>query len=379
MASQTEEQRSRGAEEAHSSSFAPPRSSLSTWPRAILHLDMDAFYVNVHILDQPKDKGIPLIVGGQPDKRGVVASASYEARAKGIRSAMPCSQAVRLCPQVKIVPANWPRIHECSAQVMAILAQYGVVEQMSVDEAYVDVSQQERAEEVVRAVQTAVYTQTRLPCSVGLATSKLVAKVASDHDKPQGCTIVPPGTEAAFMAPLPTRAIWGIGPKTAEKLANLGIQNCGQLATAVRGRLQAALGNMAAELQQRAQGIDPRPVQPHEGPPQSISQEWTFNNDINDPAILRQQLEKMCATIARSLQKRQLVARTVYVKFRWADFTTFTRQRSISVGVDGEADILRIANLIWEEYWPVGQRMRLLGVGVSNLEEATVRQLGFGF
>jgi DNA polymerase-4 len=351
----------------------------SHWQSAILHLDMDAFYVNVHILDHPEDKGIPLIVGGQPDQRGVVASASYEARAKGIRSAMPCSQAVRLCPQVKIVPANWPRINECSAQVMAILEQYGPVEKMSVDEAYVDLIEQERPEEITREVQTAVHTQTHLPCSVGLATSKLVAKVASDHDKPQGCTIVPPGSEASFMAPLPARAIWCIGPKTAEKLAALSIQNCGQLATADLGQLQAALGNLAAELQQRAEGIDPRRVQPYHGPPQSISQEWTFNNDINDPAVLRRQLEKMCQSVSRSLQKRQLVARTIYVKFRWADFTTFTRQKSVTVGIDSDVEIYRLAAVIWEENWPPGQRMRLLGVGVSNLEAAAVRQLGFGF
>ena len=349
------------------------------WPRAILHLDMDAFYVNVHILDHPEDKGIPLIVGGQPDKRGVVASASYEARARGIRSAMPCSQAMRLCPQVKIVPANWPRIHECSAQVMAILEAYGPVEKMSVDEAYVDLSEQEQPEVMAREVQTAVHTQTHLPCSVGLATSKLVAKVASDHDKPQGCAIVSPGQEADFMAPLSTRAIWGIGPKTAEKLSALGIQNCGQLATADLGQLQAALGNLAAELRQRAQGIDPRRVQPQHGPPQSISQEWTFSNDINDSAVLRSQLEKMCRSVARSLQKRQLVARTVYVKFRWADFTTFTRQKSVTVGIDDDVDIYRLADAIWSENWPPGQRMRLLGVGVSNLEEASVRQMGFEF
>jgi DNA polymerase-4 len=349
----------------------------TAWPRAVLHLDMDAFYVNVHILDHPEDKGIPLIVGGQPNKRGVVASASYEARALGIRSAMACSQAVRLCPQVKIVPANWPRINGCSAQVMAILAQYGPVEKMSVDEAYVDLSEQDRPEEVVKEVQTAVQTQTRLPCSVGLATSKLVAKVASDHDKPQGCTIVRPGSEAEFMAPLPTRAIWGIGPKTAEKLATLSIQTCGQLAAANPGQLHALVGNQAAELQQRAQGIDPRSVQPHDGPPQSISQEWTFNTDINDAAILCHQLEKMCASIAQSLQKRTLVARTVYVKFRWADFTTFTRQKSVTVGIDGEQEIYRLAEMIWRENWPEGQRMRLLGVGVSNVEETAVRQLGF--
>ncbi len=355
------------------------RGDEMNWSRAILHLDMDAFYANVHILDHPDDKGISLVVGGQPDQRGVVASASYEARARGIRSAMPCSQAVRLCPQVKIVPANWPRIHECSAQVMGILEQYGPVEKMSVDEAYIDLSAQEHPEEVVREVQAAVYNQTHLPCSVGLATSKLVAKVASDHNKPQGCTVVPPGSEATFMAPLSTRAIWGIGPKTAEKLAALGVHNCGQLATADLGQLQAILGKLAAELQQRAQGIDPRQVQPNYGPPQSISQEWTFNNDINDPAVLRRQLEKMCQSVAKSLQQRQLLARTVYVKFRWADFTTFTRQKSVTVSIDSDVEIYRLATAIWEENWPPGQRMRLLGVGVSNLEEASVRQLGFGF
>jgi DNA polymerase-4 len=280
---------------------------------------------------------------------------------------------------VKIVPANWPRINECSAQVMAILEQYGPVEKMSVDEAYVDLSQQEQPEEVVRQMQTAVQSQTHLPCSVGLATSKLVAKIASDHDKPQGCTIVLPGGEATFMSALPTRAIWGIGPKTAEKLVALGVHNCGQLAIADLGQLQAILGKLAAELQQRAQGIDPRRVQPNYGPPQSISQEWTFNNDSNDPVILRRQLEKMCQSVANSLQKQQFVARTVYVKFRWADFTTFTRQKSVAVGIDSDVEIYRLAAAIWEENWPTGQRMRLLGVGVSNLEEASVRQLGFGF
>ncbi len=350
------------------------------WPRAVLHLDMDAFYANVHILDNPDDKGIPLIIGGQPNQRGVVMSASYEARAFGVHSAMPCSQAVRLVPQVKIVPANWPRIRECSAEVMVILEQYGAVEKMSVDEAYVDLSEQVQPEQVAREIQTAVQTQTHLPCSVGLATSKLVAKVASDHEKPQGCTIVPPTTEAAFMAPLPTRAIWGIGPKTAEKLVHrLEVKTCGQLAAADLGQLIALLGNLGGELKQRAAGIDERAVKPHSGPPQSISQEWTFNTDINDPTILLEHLDKMCQQIAQSVQKRKLTARTVQVKFRWSDFTTFTRQKSVTVGIDEAVDIYRLAEVLWRENWPEGRRMRLLGVGVSNLEETAVRQLGFGF
>jgi DNA polymerase-4 len=347
------------------------------WPRAILHLDMDAFYVNVHILDHPEDAGLPLAIGGQPDQRGVVASASYEARQVGVRSAMPMSTAVRLCPKLKIASANWARIHDCSKQVMAILDTYGPVEPMSVDEAYVDLSAWDNPEEKAGEIKTAVKANTHLPCSVGLASSKLVAKVASDHDKPEGFTVVPPGTEAGFLAPLPTRAIWGIGPRTAEKLANLNILTCEQLALADLGLLQGAFGSQAASLKQRARGVDGRPVQPDRGLAKSISQEWTFNQDVNDPSTLRGQLQKMAHRVAQSLQKRQLVAHTITVKFRWADFTTFTRQRSLGVGTDDAETIYAIAEAIWTEHWPPGQKMRLLGVGVSKIEAPQVRQLGF--
>lgn len=349
------------------------------WSRAILHLDMDAFYVNVHILDHPEDADRPLAIGGQPDQRGVVASASYEARQVGIRSAMPMSTAVRLCPELKIAPANWERIRECSKQVMAILDRYGNVEQMSVDEAYVDLSEWDNPKEKAAEIRTAVKSETNLPCSVGLASSKLVAKVASDHDKPEGFTIVPPGGEAAFLAPLPTRVIWGIGPRTAEKLANLKILTCEQLALADLGLLQGAFGNQAASLKQRARGVDGRSVQPDRGLAKSISQEWTFNQDVADPEKLRSQLHKMAGKVAQSLQKRQLVAHTVTVKFRWADFTTFTRQRSLEVGIDDAESIYAIAEAIWTEHWPPGQKMRLLGVGVSKIEAPQVRQLGFNF
>ncbi|MBK8905914.1 MAG: DNA polymerase IV [Anaerolineaceae bacterium] len=349
------------------------------WERAILHLDMDAFYVNVHILDHPEDVGRPLAIGGQPDQRGVVASASYEARQMGVRSAMPMSTAVRLCPALKIAPANWERIHSCSKQVMAILESFGPVEQMSVDEAYVDLSDWAKPEEKAAEIQTAVKSQTTLPCSVGLASSKLVAKVASDHDKPEGFTVVRPGAEAAFLAPLPTRAIWGIGPRTAEKLAKLNIHTCEQLALADLGLLQGAFGSQAASLRERARGVDGRTVVADRGLAKSISQEWTFNQDVNDPARLRTKLKEMAGDVARSLQKRQLVAHTVTVKFRWADFTTFTRQRSLEVGIDDAETIYTIAEAIWTEHWPPGQKMRLLGVGVSKIEAPTIRQLGFNF
>ncbi len=350
------------------------------WPRAILHLDMDAFYVNVHLLDNPTDRGKPVAVGGKPHQRGVVASASYEARQTGVRSAMPTSTAVRLCPNLILVPANWPRIRECSGQVMDILRRYGPLEQVSVDEAYIDLSDQTAPDKVAAQIRAEVKVNTGLPASVGLATAKLVAKVASDFDKPEGFSVVLPGTEAAFLAPLPVRVIWGIGPKTAEKLAALGIESCGQLAQANVDDLRRRFGKHGHEMQERARGIDGRSVKTERGPAKSISQEWTFNSDIGDPAVLREKLRQMCGKVAQSVQKRSLVAHTVTVKFRWSDFTTFTRQRSLTVGIDSEADIYRLAEAIWLENWPENKPMRLLGVGVSKLEEAgDGRQLGFDF
>jgi DNA polymerase-4 len=348
------------------------------WSRAVLHLDMDAFYVNVHILDHPNDAGIPLVVGGQPDKRGVVSSASYEARRLGIHSAMPTSRAVRLCPQLKIVPANWPRIRECSRQVMALLAEYGPVEQLSVDEAFVDLRRFTQPEPLAAEIQAAVQTTTSLPCSVGLGTSKLVAKIASDFEKPQGCTVVLPATEEAFLAPLPVRVIWGIGPKTAERLEQSGISTCGQLAATDLDVLRAQFGKQAADFRQRARGIDPRPVEVDRGPAKSISQEWTFDRDVNDALILRRKLLTMVSDITDVLRRRDLVAHTVYIKLRWRDFTTITRQKTVEIALDSEEEILHAADALLAENWH-GQWVRLLGVGLSKLERAAARQLGFDF
>ena len=349
------------------------------WPRAILHLDMDAFYVNVHVLDHPDDAAIPLVVGGQPDSRGVVSSASYEARKLGIRSAMPTATAVRLCPSLKIVSPDWSRIRECSQQVMEILRQYGPVEQISVDEAYIDLSEVADPLPLVDEMGTAVFMQTNLPASVGLATSKLVAKVASDHEKPQGRTIVLPGFEAIFLSPLSTRAIWGIGPRTAEKLAAMGIETCGQLAVAEMGALRRQFGNQAEGLQRRARGIDSRDVHAERGLPKSISQEWTFNQDVADPAQLKEQIRKQAESVSRTLQKRNLVASTIKIKLRWSDFTTFTRQKSVTVSIDDAESIYRLAESLWLENWEEGQTVRLIGVGASGLKEIEQRQLGFQF
>jgi DNA polymerase IV len=248
-----------------------------------------------------------------------------------------------------------------------------------VDEAYVALSEWPDPLPLADEMRTAVKERAQLPASVGLATSKLVAKVASDHEKPEGCTIVLPGSEAAFLAPLPTRAIWGIGPRTAEKLATLHITTCGQLAAADTAVLRAHFGNQAEALQQRAQGIDERPVYAERGQPKSISQEWTFNQDVNDPARLQEQLRLQAESVAQSLQKQNLAAHTIRVKFRWADFTTFTRQKSIAQPVNNAASIYRLALAIWQEHWPAGRRMRLIGVGATGLAPVTEQQLGFHF
>jgi DNA polymerase-4 len=354
-------------------------SALTEWPRAILHLDMDAFYVNVHIQDYPQDAGIPLVVGGRPDQRGVVSSASYEARRLNIHSAMPTSRALRICPGLKIVPANWKRIRERSREVMAVLQQYGPLEQMSVDEAYLDLSEQDNPLFVAAAIKNDVQKTTSLPCSVGLATSKLVAKVASDHDKPDGFTVVNPGTESAFLAPKSTRAILGIGPRTAERLAALDIHTCGQLAAAQPSQIRSALGNQALEFIQLALGNDKRKVYAKARQAKSISQEITFNRDINDPRLLEAKLREMCVAVAKSLRKKKLVAHTVTLKIRWMDFSTISRQKSYEVAFDGELELIRRATAIWRENWQHGQYIRLLGVGVSNLEVLEVRQLQLPF
>ena len=349
------------------------------WPRAILHLDMDAFFVNVHILDHPEDAGIPLAVGGSPTSRGVISSASYEARRFGVRSAMPSSTAMRKCPGLKIVGSDWSRIGEASRQVMDILAEYGPVEKMSVDEAYVDITGAGEPEALAQTIQRRVKTETNLPASVGLAASKLVAKVASDFDKPDGCTVVLPNQEQSFLSPQSVRVIMGVGPRTAERLADIGITTCGQLAQADPEYLREKLGNQAGYLQKRAMGKDSREVHTERGQAKSISQERTFSLDVDDAQELANQILMMTYNLARSLQKRNLVAHTVRVKFRWADFTTFTRQRSLPVGLDDPDKIAQVALAIWADNWAEDDKLRLLGVGVARLEEPKVRQYDFGF
>ncbi len=354
-------------------------SEIASWPQAILHVDMDAFYVNVHLLAHPEDAGLPIAIGGRPDQRGVVASASYEARAFGVRSAMPMSKALRLCPSLKVVGAEWSDIRRCSREVMGILRPYGTLEQISVDEAYIDLAERGQPQQQAFAIPQVVKAATGLPASVGLATSKLVAKVASDFDKPEGVTIVEPGTEATFLAPLSVRVIWGIGPRTAERLARIGVRTCGELAAVDQDRLRRHFGRESDSLIRRAQGIDGRHVRAERGPAKSISQEWTFSQDTRDLTELQAHMQTMAGHLAEQLAQRQLVANTVRVKFRWADFTTFTRQRSLDLPTADAERIFQVANLLWLENWTPETAVRLIGVGVTSLDEAREQQLGFDF
>ena len=349
------------------------------WPQAVLHVDMDAFFVNVHLLNHPEDMGLPLAVGGQPDRRGVIASASYEARQFGIHSAMPSMRAIRLCPALKIVGSNRTEIHNSSQEVMNILEKYGAIERMSVDEAYIDLNDAPDPALIAEEIQRIVKEETDLPASVGLATSKLVAKIASDYDKPEGCTIVHPGEEAPFLAPQPVRVISGIGPRTAERLNQIGVTTCGQLASCDLRALQALFGRHAKSMQDRAEGIDVRKVTSQRGRRKSISQERTFSQDVDDREELESNLRKMAGSISSTLKKRNMIAHTIRVKIRWADFTTFTRQISKDIGTDDEEQIFEAAQIILMRNWQGKQKIRLLGVGVSGLETPTVRQKEFGF
>ncbi len=352
--------------------------------RKILHLDLDAFFCAVEEQHDLSLRGKPFAVGGRPDQRGVVASCSYAARRFGVRSAMPMSRAVRLCPSLIIVPHHFEHYHEASGRVMDILhALTPFVEQISIDEAFLDVSGLPApAEETAQQLQAAIQNGPGLPCSLGVATNKLVAKIANNLGKtragkdgpPNAICAVEPGQEAAFLAPLPASELWGVGPKTAEKLAALGIVTIGDLARWPPRDLSRRFGKHGADLAERAQGIDPSPVvSEHET--KSISSETTFARDVRDGDALRHTLRQLSEAVGWRLRKSGLAGATVHIKLRWADFTTLTRQTTLPTPTDLDEDITQAALALFEKNWPRGQAVRLLGVGVSRLG-APARQMG---
>jgi DNA polymerase IV len=346
--------------------------------RKILHLDLDAFFCAVEEKHELNLRGKPFAVGGSPDARGVVASCSYAARRFGVRSAMPMAMAKRLCPDLIIISHRHGTYGEESRRVFEIVRQVSErVEQISIDEAFLDVTdREETGEEIASRLQKRILDERDLPCSIGIAGNKLVAKIATDYGKalsksegpPNAIFVVPPGEEAAFLAPLPASALWGVGPKTAERLASLGIHTIGDIAARPPEDLSRLFGKHGIDLSRRARGIDESPVEEiHEV--KSISREVTFARDISDQGTLQRTLIELGQSVGRRLRKSELLGTTVKIKVRWPDFTTITRQTTLAAPIDRDAEIIDAARALFQAAWkPTGRPVRLLGVGVSGLE-----------
>jgi len=350
-------------------------ASASKRPRVIAHLDLDAFYAAVEVLENPDLLDKPILIGGRPESRGVVATASYAAREYGIHSAMPMYRAVRLCPQAIVLPPRFNLYRRYSRRVMAVLHEATpLVEKISIDEAYLDLTEQvdlwEEAVPLVRRFQERVRDEVGLSASLGVATNKLVAKIASDHDKPGGLTVVRPGREAAFLEPLPVQVIWGIGPVTAQKLARMGVTTVGDLAQLSGQELAARFGEHGAGMARRALGIDRRPVvTEHER--KSVSRETTFGRDLKELKALKKQLWELSQSVAQRLERADVAAGTVTIKLRYDDFETLTRQMRLDVPTDDKVRIYRAALVLLEQAWDRERPVRLLGVGGSDLRPPT--------
>ncbi|MBM3946940.1 MAG: DNA polymerase IV, partial [SAR202 cluster bacterium] len=309
---------------------APPSTPL----RRIMHVDLDAFFVSVEQTRDSSLRGRPVVVGGDPGGRGVVASASYEARAYGLHAGMPLAQARRLCPDAVFVRGDYERYREVSSAFHAILEEVSpLVEPMGLDEAFVDLTGTDRlwgpAALVAQAARSRVRRELGITASVGIASSKTVAKVASDACKPDGLLEIAPGEESAFLSPLPLEALPGIGPANAEALRRLGVKTLGEIAALPIGTLHRAFGVWGEALHAHAKGIDPRPVSPP-GLPKSMSRETTFQEDSLDRALLYGTLHYLTERVGADLRRHGALARQVQVKLRWADFTTVTRQSTLS-------------------------------------------------
>jgi DNA polymerase IV len=359
--------------------------------RTILHLDLDAFFCAVEETRNPALRGKAFAVGGKPDERGVVASCSYAARRMGVRSAMPMSKALRLSPGLIIVPGRHQLYGEVSKQVMDIIHNVtGLVEQISIDEAFLDISDiQDEPQNIARRLQARIRDELQLPCSIGIASNKLVAKLATEVGKalalkkikaqglaepPNAVTVVGLGEEAAFLNPLPAEMLWGVGPKTSARLTELGIYTIGDIAKWPESEMLRLFGENGRELARHARGIDDRPIET-ERETKSISQENTFSRDVRDDTLLQKTLREMSAEVAKQLLKNNLAGKTVKLKIRWPDFTTLTRQTTLNNPTDQEDEIAETVLELLRIVRKPNQAVRLIGVGVSGLG-APIRQLG---
>lgn len=352
--------------------------------RVIFHLDMDAFYASVEQRDDPSLRGKPVIVGSPPTQRGVVCAASYEARKFGVRSAMPSATAGRLCPNGVFVRPRMDVYKTESREIMRLVSESGaVVEQMSIDEAYADVSSLFQEQELDASLQNAVpfaqalkeriHSARHLTATIGIASNKLLAKIASDHRKPDGLTLILNRDKVQFLRPLPVRALYGVGKKTEEILNKAGLDTIGALQD-YRSDLRALVGSFGPTLKQFAFGEDNRPLELGDEI-KSISNEETFLHDTADRKILRHCLREQAADISARLKRRRLGAHTVQVKIRYGDFSTLTRQISVEEPLTESGDLYRLACFLLGREKLVSRPLRLLGLGVSSLREPGVRQL----
>lgn len=350
--------------------------------RILAHLDLDAFYAAVEELEEPSLREKPLVVGGDPHGRGVVATANYVARTFGIHSAMSAAEALRRCPQAVFVRPRHTLYRQYSRVVWDTVAEVVPrIEQTGIDEGYLDLATVAtdftRARAVASAVQTSVRAKTSLTCSLGVGTSKVVCKIASDRRKPGGITVVPPGTEARFLAPLAVRLLPGVGPRAQERLAARGIETVGALAGLGDAELAALLpGSVGRLLRERARGVDPRDLE-LESEPVSVSAEDTFPRDLSDRELLHVEVRRLAELVAVRLGGAGLAGRTVTAKLRYADFSIRTRSSTLPAAVDAADVIGDVAcELLDRGLRDRPGALRLVGVGVSGL--STHRQLTFG-
>ena len=340
--------------------------------RRILHVDMDAFYASVEQRDDPSLKGRPVVVGGQPDRRGVVAAASYEARAFGVRSAMSMARAVRLCPDLVIVRPDFSRYKAASQAVFDLFREVTpLVEPLSLDEAYLDVTenrwQEPLATMVARRLKDRIREATALTASAGVAPNKFLAKIASGWRKPDGLTVISPERVESFLQRLPVDALWGVGPVTARKLRGRGIERLVDVRRVHAADLRETVGSLADWLIQLAHGVDDRPVVPNRETKSSGS-ESTYAEDLTDLDRIRREIAEMTADAVAWLDRRDLLARTVVVKVRYSDFTTVTRSHSAPPSRDLAGLVGRALDLLART--DAGRRpVRLLGVSVHNLAD----------
>ena len=335
---------------------------------------MDAFYASVEQRDNPELRGKPLAVGGSPQSRGVVAAASYEARKFGVRSAMPMARAVRLCPELLIVPPDFARYKEASTRVMEILlSATPLVEPLSLDEAYLDVTEnlwgEPLAMDVAQRIKNTIKEELRLTASAGVAPNKFLAKIASGWQKPDGLTVIAPERVESFLQKLPVQALWGVGPVTAKKLRAIGIERLVDVRTVEPALLVQTVGSLAEWLVQLSHGVDPRPVEPNRET-KSVSSETTFAQDLTDWAKINREVQALAEEVAEQLKRKGLRARTVTIKVRYSDFTTVTRSHTTEYFTDSRLELVNRAQTLLERTEAAERPVRLLGVGAHALKLA---------